>query len=143
MNKYVALALAACLFSVVSGQNTTTNTTLGTSGSWCRSNAGCDQTKSFCCAKTSVLSYNQFNCQTHKNGTATTGTCLANGTDYTAGCVGEAKTCISSVTPAAYCGGSIGMAAVDVLPNVSCTSGAYNLMMSLGFLVMIALSYAL
>jgi hypothetical protein len=136
MNKYVALALAACLFSVVSGQNLTV-------GSWCRTNTACNQTISLCCAKTSVLGYNQFNCQSHKNGTATTGTCLANGTDYTAGCVGEAKTCISSASQAAYCGGSIGMAAIDVLPNVSCVSGAYNLMMSLGFLVMIALSYAL
>ena len=72
MNKLVAFALAACLFSAVTAQNatTTTNTTVkantttvvagnGTAGSWCRANNDCIQSQNFCCAssKTGLLGY--------------------------------------------------------------------------------------
>lgn len=140
MNKFVALALAACLFTVVSAQNSTGN---GTSLSWCRSNDDCNQTQGFCCSgtKTSLIGYIQFNCFKHTNGTVTGGKCITNGTDYTEQCVGQGKVCLNSVTKATYCGGSVAMAGIDVLPNNQCTSSAYNLMMSVAFFAMIALSY--
>ena len=161
MNKLVAFALAACLFSAVTAQNattttTTTNTTVkantttvvagnGTTGSWCRANNDCIQSQNFCCAssKTGLLGYIQFNCQRQTNGTATVGTCITNGTDYLGNCAGQGKICTSNVTKATYCGGSLSMGAVDVLPNVSCVSSAFTMMISLAFFAMVALTYVL
>ena len=154
MNKLVALALAACLFSAVSAQNSTAaaNTTTttaaagnGTTGSWCRANNDCIQSQNFCCAssKTGLLGYIQFNCQRQTNGTATVGTCITNGTDYLGNCAGQGKICTSNVTKATYCGGSLSMGAVDILPNVSCVSSAFTMMISLAFFAMVALTYVL
>ena len=141
MNKFVALALAACLFAAVSAQNNTGN---GTALSWCRANTDCNQTQGLCCSANGggLLSYTQFNCNKHTNGTTTAGKCVANGTDFNSLCVGQAKICTSTATKAAYCGGSVGMAAIDVLPNIECTSSAYSLMMSVALLAIVALSYA-
>ena len=157
MNKFVALALAACLFSAVSAQNGTTTATTttttpaaaagnGTTGSWCRANTDCTQKDGFCCSSTSTgaLGYIQFNCNKHTSGSASVGKCINNVTnDFTEACVGQTKTCTSSVTKATYCGGSLTMAAIDLLPDVSCTSSAYTLVMSVAFFAMIAISYAL
>ena len=155
MNKLVALALAACLFSAVSAQNSTTaaNTTTtttaaagnGTTGSWCRANNDCIQSQNFCCAssKTGLLGYIQFNCQRQTNGTTTVGTCITNGTDYLGNCAGQGKICTSNVTKATYCGGSLSMGAVDILPNVNCVSSAFTMMISLAFFAMVALTYVL
>jgi hypothetical protein len=164
MNKLVALALAACLFSAVSAQNsttttnstvktntTTTNTTTvvlgnGTTGSWCRANTDCIQTQGFCCSSTStgILGYIQFNCNKHTNGTATVGTCINNATnDYNVNCAGQGKICISNNSKATYCGGSVAMKVIDVLPNVSCVSSAYTMMISMAFFAMVALTYVL
>ena len=130
MNKTIlAAALIVALFGVASGQ---------TSGSYCRANTDCDQKTNLCCSssKTGAVGYIQFNCATITTGLSTsTGTCLTNGTDYTAVCKGESKTCLKSDSKYAACGGSIAMATVDVLPNISCTSGA----MSLAFSSMFAL----
>ena len=54
MNKFAALALAACLFAAVSAQNNTGN---GTTLSWCRVNADCNQTQSLCCSANGALGY--------------------------------------------------------------------------------------
>ena len=140
MNKFAALALAACLFAAVSAQNNTGN---GTLLSWCRVNNDCNQTQSLCCSANGALGYTQFNCNKHTNGTTTVGKCIANDTDYTSLCVGQAKICTSSASKAAYCGGSIAMLAVDAFPNVDCTStsSAYSLMMSVALFAIVALSY--
>jgi hypothetical protein len=150
MNKFVALALAACLFSAVSAQNTTANTTVaagnGTTGSWCRANTDCTQKDGFCCSSTSTgaLGYIQFNCNKHTNGSASVGKCINNATnDFNENCVGQSKVCTSSVTKATYCGGSFTMGGVDLLPNVSCVSSAFTMMISMAFFAMIALTYAL
>ena len=151
MNKFVALDLAACLFSAVSAQNSTANTTTaaagnGTTGSWCRANNDCTQTQGFCCSavNTGAIGYIQFNCNKHTNGTTTGGKCISNVTnDFNEACVGQAKICTSTATKATYCGGSIAMAAIDVLPNVNCVSSAYTLMMSMAFFAMVALTYVL
>lgn len=152
MNKLVALALAACLFSAVSAQNSTANTTTtttaaagnGTTGSWCRANNDCTQTQGFCCSSTStgLLGYIQFNCQRHANGTATVGKCINNATnDFREACAGQGKICTSNVTKATYCGGSLSMGAVDILPNVNCESSAFTMMISMAFFAMVALTY--
>jgi hypothetical protein len=158
MNKLVALALAACLFSAVSAQNSTaTNTTVrtntttttvaagnGTTGSWCRANTDCTQSQGFCCSSTStgLLGYIQFNCNRHTNGTATVGKCINNVTnDFLENCAGQGKICTSNATKATYCGGSLSMGAVDILPNVSCVSSAYTMMISMAFFAMVALTY--
>jgi hypothetical protein len=139
MNKFVALALAACLFTAVSAQNNTGN---GTNLSWCRANTDCNQTQSLCCSANGALGYTQFNCNRHTNGTTTVGKCISNLTnDYTELCAGQAKVCLNSVNKATYCGGSIAMLPVEAFPNVDCTSSAYSLMMSVAFFAMIALSY--
>jgi hypothetical protein len=153
MNKFVALTLAACLFSAVSAQNSTTNTTTttagnGTTGSWCRANNDCTQTQGFCCSSTSTgaVGYIQFNCNKHTNGTATIGKCINNATnDFNENCAGQSKICTSSVTKATYCGGSFTMGGVDLLPNVNCvsTSSAFTMMISMAFFAMISLTYAL
>ena len=139
MNKFVALALAACLFTVASAQNSTN----GTTGSWCRANTDCAQNQGFCCSgiNTGAIGYIQFNCFRHTNGTVTGGKCITNGTDYKEQCVGQGKVCLNTVTKATYCGGSIAMAGIDVLPNTECTSSAYSLMMSMAFFAMIAFAY--
>lgn len=148
MNKFVAIALVAALFTVASAQNSTANATANAttgagSGSWCRKNTDCNEKIGLCCAasSTSAVSYKQFNCQSHKNGTATVGTCVANGTDYTSLCVGEGKTCLRTDNLATYCGGSLVMAAVDAVPNTQCTSSAYSMMVSFAFFAFLALSY--
>jgi hypothetical protein len=150
MNKFVALALAACLFSAVSAQNATANTTVaagnGTTGSWCRANTDCTQTQGFCCSSTStgLLGYIQFNCQRQTNGTATVGKCINNATnDFREACAGQGKICTSNATKATYCGGSLSMGAIDILPNVNCesTSSAYTMMISMAFFAMVALTY--
>ena len=146
MNKYVALALAACLFTAVSAQNSTANsTTSGTTLSWCRANTDCAQNQGFCCSSAGVSAgYLQFNCNKHTNGTASVGKCISNVTnDYTENCAGQDKICTSSASKATYCGGSFVMTVVDALPNVDCisTSSAYSLMMSVAFFAMVALSF--
>jgi hypothetical protein len=138
MNKFVALALAACLFTAVSANNSTGN---GTTASWCRANTDCNESQSFCCSANGALGYLQFNCNRHTNGNTTVGKCITNGTDYTELCAGQAKICTSTASKAAYCGGSAAMFVVDAFPNVECTSSAYSLMMSVAFFAMVALSY--
>ena len=117
----VAIVLFVALISVVSGQGTI---------SYCRTNSDCNQTASLCCSasSTGAIAYIQFNCATISSpGKTSTGTCLTNGTDYKSACTGQAKTCLKSDTKFAACGGSIAMGAVDVLPNISCVSGASGL----------------
>jgi hypothetical protein len=141
MNKFVALALAACLFSAVSAQNATGN---GTTGSWCRANTDCTETQGFCCSAYGALGYIQFNCNKHTNGSTTAGKCINNATnDFNENCAGQAKICTSSATKATYCGGSIAMAGIDLLPNVDCVSSAYTIMISMAFFAMVALTYVL
>jgi hypothetical protein len=157
MNKFVAIALVAVLFTAANGQNTTSNSTTtstssaaaiqgnGTIGSWCRANTDCLQSTNLCCAasNTGFISYKQFNCQRHTNGTSLVGTCIANGTDYSANCVGEAKTCLNTKTKAAFCGGSLAMSGIDLWPNTNCTStsSAYTMMVSFAFFAFTALSF--
>ena len=146
MNKFVALALAACLFSAVSAQNST-NTTAGngTTGSWCRVNGDCTQTQGFCCSANGALGYIQFNCNKQTtNGTTSVGKCISNLTnDFNENCAGQAKICTNSVSKATYCGGSIAMAGIDLLPNVNCVSSAFTIMISMAFFAMVSLTYLL
>ena len=136
MNKTIlAAALIVALFGNVSAQG---------SGSYCRTNSDCDSKLNLCCSssKTGVVGYIQFNCATISTPATTTapaatstGTCLATNADYTTVCKTESKTCLKTDSKYVACGGSVAMAAVDVLPNISCTSGA----MSLAFSSMFAL----
>ena len=144
MNKFVALALAACLFSAVSAQNNTTAGN-GTTGSWCRANNDCTETQGFCCSANGALGYIQFNCNKQTtNGITSVGKCISNITnDFNENCVGQAKICTSTATKATYCGGSIAMAGIDLLPNVNCVSSAFTIMISMAFFAMVSLTYLL
>lgn len=139
MNKFVALALAACLFSAVSATAGD-----GTTGSWCRANNDCTETQGFCCSANGALGYIQFNCNKHTDGSTTAGNCISNATnDFTVNCAGQSKICTSTATKATYCGGSIAMAGIDLLPNVDCVSSAYTIMISMAFFAMVSLTYLL
>ena len=145
MNKFVTLALAACLFSAVSAQNST-NTTAGngTTNSWCRANTDCIESQSLCCSANGALGYIHFKCKKHTNGNTSVGKCISNFTkDFNENCAGQSKICTSSVTKATYCGGSFAMGTIDLLPNVNCVSSAYTIMISMAFFAMVALTYVL
>jgi hypothetical protein len=123
MNKTLALSLAL-LFAVASAQ-----TGKSTVGGWCTRNDDCNQFGGLCCSgfasNSSLTPYTQLNCVAHVNGTAVlkTNNCLLNGTDYTAICADEDKTCVNPTTKYVACGNSLVMATIDLFNSaINCTS---------------------